>query len=95
MEIGRGNYRLRTEPTCMWIEELVEIKDKKTNQTKLDWSRVTGYYNDITLLANNFGNDVILKSDATSMRKLVQELNTKKESIRKMTLKQIETIMKD
>ena len=94
METKRGNYRLVTEPSCMWIEELVEVQDKKTKKTKLDWRRVTGYYNDITLLANNFGNDMILKSDATSMRKFTHELNAKKESIRKMTLKRINEITK-
>lgn len=74
----------------MWIEELTEVKDRKTNKTKMEWRRVSGYYNDITLLANSFANDMILNSEATSMKKLTEELNKKKDSIAKMTIETIE-----
>ena len=95
MEIKRGKYRLVTEPKCMWIEELQEVKDRKTKEYKLDWRRVTGYHNNITLLANDFANGTILNSTANSMNKYLKELRLKKDNIAKMTLKRIGSLTDD
>lgn len=79
MEIKRGKYILRSEPLCLWIDEVVESTDKDTGKTKTYARRVSGYYTDISQLANNFANRTILRSEAKSMNKLLAELKNEKE----------------
>lgn len=89
MEIKRGKYILRSEPLCLWIDEVVESTDKDTGKTKTYARRVSGYYTDISQLANNFANRTILKSEAKSMNKLLAELKKEKEKIAKLSKEKI------
>lgn len=89
MEIKRGKYILRSEPLCLWIDEVVETTDKDTGKTKTYARRVSGYYTDISQLANNFANRTILKSEAKSMNKLLAELKKEKEKIAKLSKEKI------
>lgn len=89
MEIKRGKYILRSEPLCLWIDEVVESTDKDTGKTKTCTRRVSGYYTDISQLANNFANRTILRSEAKSMNKLLAELKKEKEKIAKLSKEKI------
>lgn len=95
MDIKRGRYILRSDRWCYWIDYEYDYTDKKTGKTKRLTRNVSGYYADIGQLANGFANHIIGESDATSMKKLTEQVKAYKEMISKMTYAKVKEITKD
>lgn len=91
MEIKRSKYILRSEPMCCWIDEEYIGKNGK-----LVVKNVSGYYPNFRMLATEgLPKHFLVSSEATSMKKLVEEVKALEEKIAKMTLKKIETLTDD
>lgn len=84
MEIRRGRYILRSDKWCFWIDE--EYTNKKG---KTDTRNVSGYYADIEQLANGLANHTIGESEATSMKKLIEDVKEIKQKVAEMTVEKI------
>lgn len=89
IDIKRGKYVLRSDRWSFWVDE--EYINKKGKE---DVRNASGYYADISQLADGFINHIIGESDATSMKKLLQDIKKQKELIAYMTYKKAETLIK-
>ena len=87
MEIKRGKYTLKSDRWCFWIEE--EYTNKKG---KKDIRNVSGYYADIEQLANGLANHTLGESEATSMRKLIDDVRSIKQKVAEMTAEKVREI---
>ena len=87
MEIKRGKYTLKSDRWCFWIEE--EYINKKG---KKDIRNVSGYYADIEQLANGLANHTLGESEATSMRKLIDDVRSIKQKVAEMTAEKVREI---
>lgn len=96
MEIKRGKYILRSEPMCCWIDEEYETVNKKTGKPTVVTKNVSGYYPNFRMLAEEgLPRHLLVSSEATSMRKLVEEVKVLEQKIAKMTLKKVSEITDD
>ena len=69
MKVTVGKYILRSDPYCMWIDEVYTQKNGKT-ATK----RVAGYSPTLTTLLSNFRQKEFRSSDAESIEELIEAL---------------------
>lgn len=96
MEIKRGKYILRSDNACCWIDEEYETTNKKTGKTTTVVRNVSGYYPNFRMLAQTgLPSHLIRSSEATSMKKLVEDVKKMEEKISKMTVKKMETLTDD
>lgn len=92
MEIKRGKYILCSDNACCWISE--QKVSQKTGQTY--WECISGYYPNFRMLAEQgLPSHLIRSSEATSMKKLVEDVKKMEEKIAKMTVKKMETLTDD
>lgn len=91
IEIKRGKYVLRSDAACCWIDEEYVGKNGK-----LVVRNVSGYYPNFRMLANQgLPSHLIRSSEATSMKKLVEDVKQMEEKIARMTVKKAETLTED
>lgn len=95
MDIKRGKYTLKSDRWCFWVEEEYEFYDKKTDKTKVLTRNASGYYADIEQLANGLVDHLIGESDATSMRKLLEDIRGVKQKVAKMTYNKLSQITEE
>ena len=95
IEIKRGKYTLRSDRWCFWVDEEYTGKDRKTKEPKTLVRNASGYYADISQLADGFINHMIGESDATSMKKLLHDIKRQKELVAYMTYKKAESLTKE
>ena len=84
MDIKRVKYILKSDRWCYWIEEEYEYTDKKTKKTKTLTRNISGFYADIDQLANGFANHMIGDIEAKSLKKLLEQIQANKESVKQM-----------
>lgn len=91
MEIKRGKYTLRSDNACCWIDEEYIGKNGKPVIRC-----VSGYYPNFRMLAEQgLPSHLIRSSEATSMKKLVEDVKKMEEKIAKMTTKKMATLTDD
>lgn len=96
MDIKRGKYILRSEPMCCWIEEEYEAKDRKTGKPKKARKNISGYYPDFKMLCENgLPRHLLVSSEATSMKKLVEEVRDIHDKIARLSYEKVNVITKD
>ena len=74
MEIRIGNYIIRSDGLCMWVEEEYDGKDAKTGKTKKQTRRVAGYAGNWSILTRQFCEHRYKSSDAESVREFLKEM---------------------
>ena len=89
MEIKRGDYILRSDAFCVWIDHVVEIT-KGANKGKLTTTNVSGYYPTFTMLAEGFASKELRKSDAKSMVRLCEQVKKVEQQLARQTEKWLE-----
>lgn len=89
MEIKRGDYILRSDAFCVWIDQVVEIK-RGANKGKLTTTNVSGYYPSFTSLADGFASKELKRSDAKSMVRLCEGVKKVEQQLARQTEKWLE-----
>ena len=84
MNIKRGDYILRSDAFCCWIEHIHEAKKGK-NKGQLTATNVSGYYPTFTMLAEGFASKELKKADATSMVRLCEQVKKVEKQLAKQT----------
>lgn len=69
MNIRVGSYILRSDPYCMWIEEVYQQKDGKEASR-----RVAGYASSLSNLMRQFSEARLYGSDAETIEQLISDL---------------------
>lgn len=91
MEIKRGKYYLRSDAACCWVDE-----EYTTEKGKLVTKNISGYYPNFRMLAEHgLPSHLIRSSEATSMRKLIEDVRKMEEKIAAMSLKKIKELEPD
>lgn len=75
MEIDCGNYILKSDPQCMWIEKKITVKKGKSAGKEYS-RRVSGYCMNFQQLLENFAEHMTRESDAHDMQELLKDLTT-------------------
>jgi hypothetical protein len=85
MEIKRGRYILRSDTACCWIdEEYIGKNGKKVVRN------ASGYYPTFRQLADwGLAPHSLRESEATSMKKLLEDMKKIEAKISKMTYKKV------
>ena len=95
MDIERGKYILRSDAACCWVDEVIAKTDKKTRKTTVYTKNVSGYYPNFKQLAEwGLAPHVLRSSEATSVKKLLEQVKDIEKKISDMTYSRIEKIAK-
>lgn len=72
MKIQVGNYILRSDSFCFWIEK--QYQTEKSTKKETDTRRVAGYSSSLDNLYRSFAERKFKDSDAENMKDLVKDL---------------------
>lgn len=79
MKIKRGRFTLMSDRYCYWLYES-KTTEKGKHET---WDKnVCGYHNDINRLLKAFVDVKIRDSEATSMKKLIEDIKKLRDDLR-------------
>ena len=83
MDVRVGNYIIRSDAYCMWMDEEYEGKTKN-NEPKIATRQVAGYVANFAQLLENFSEKKIRRSDATEVKEVLAEFAKCEADIKKL-----------